>query len=494
MTIKPVESSKFFPPQTSSFAWISEELILHIFSFLPFQQLGKAALVCKAWRILSRDNHLWRPFALQFLNSSVKKEDSYNACMHYLSISANLKHAVQESTFGLSHLGYIWTDKTTEYKIVSFHLVSQSVYLLYESANRRESKPKRYLIGLDLESGEKKVQFDLTCNHSKIAQLIESEQTLKGIFANRQIIVWDKKSGEYLESQTEEEQKKFNSHLSEEAIFHCFSPYINILKSDSLTVLNESSLDVVYRVPVKMDHLQEVLSAKFFEHYYFISTKKNIRMINLKEKTISDLPAELLRFEICRGEESNYFLGINGQCDSVKVYPLDSKIGLLDCIAIIKAESIKNFNLLCDYVVIFTHSKIVITHLKTRIKKEFPLSTFIPSDYVDGCTSKGGYPISKIFNRFNYLFVVHTQDYVSSQMTVFNIKDGQLIKINVFSGFHYVPNHLIAQLYQERIIGFKASNWSSWPVELKVINLAKKQKSYFETLIKFLPLISIVFK
>ncbi|KFM71683.1 S-phase kinase-associated protein 2, partial [Stegodyphus mimosarum] len=46
------------------FAKLSDEIILHIFKWLPKTILVKCSQVCKRWRNLSYDETLWRRFDL----------------------------------------------------------------------------------------------------------------------------------------------------------------------------------------------------------------------------------------------------------------------------------------------------------------------------------------------------------------------------------------------------------------------------------------------
>ena len=44
---------------------LPDKLLLHIFSFLKHQELGKVARVCKKWRLLAYDPRLWKSISLR---------------------------------------------------------------------------------------------------------------------------------------------------------------------------------------------------------------------------------------------------------------------------------------------------------------------------------------------------------------------------------------------------------------------------------------------
>ena len=60
-----IEFSCFWILQSLTIHKLPDKLLLHIFSFLKHQELGKVARVCKKWRLLAYDPRLWKSISLR---------------------------------------------------------------------------------------------------------------------------------------------------------------------------------------------------------------------------------------------------------------------------------------------------------------------------------------------------------------------------------------------------------------------------------------------
>lgn len=456
---------------------LPKDILLIIFSYLPYQNLGVIAGVSKSWHQLSTENCLWRSVAKNFfLQQNISLENSYSLCMEYLSIQSNLKQPLKSSTIKLSAVGYGWIAQKMRYKIINFYPMPQSLYILYESENLQDNEVRHFLIGQDLEQKEKKIQYNLPAEQVKMIKLIETKEELKAIFANGKIRVWNKKQGNILESLTKVNQAKIEPYVKSHRSF-CYSDgRFVFLRSTKLTIINAMTFEMVNQISI--EEIKEPIAkfnAKIIGSYCCIATQKTFRIINLQTKTLTHLFDHLNYFGLYTRDGKDYFVGTDLNHSFLELYLLDCENGA-HLILKAKVEHVKQCTILLDYLVIFSEQSLTLLNLTTYIKKEYPLFEYIPSPSNSSVFSAVTYPISSVYIRFNRLFVVHTTDFKSSQISVFKIKQDKLIKVSLFEGFHYIPKQSIVQFCQTKIIGYKASYWSSWPNELKVIDLTKKDE------------------